>query len=217
MIPTKNYLVKLRTDELLNLSKFVVKENFIHHSNKVLPIDYENDIKSILEEEMNYKKNAEIFVYKDCLGNILGSIRALRWNCIDVLPIQKLFNIDPLLVIGDTSINSIWHIGRFAIKKEVSDINLFKKLMICAITPVCKHKDTIVFAECDSKLRRIITLLGIESTVIGDSINYLGSETIPISMTYDGLIGFYNKNKNLVSKDVFIPKVNMKKKNYSFV
>ena len=217
MILTKNYLEKLRIEELIDLSKFVVKENFKHHLGNVLPIDCENDIKSIFEEEMNYKEKAEIFVYKDYLGKILGSIRVLKWNYIDVLPIQKIFNINPLSVADDISLNTIWHIGRFAIKKEASDINLFKQLMICAITPVCKHKDNIAFAECDSKLLRILTLLGIKATVVGNSITYLGSETIPISMTYDGLIEFYNKNKDLVSEDVFIPKINTKRKNYSFV
>ena len=34
--------------------------------------------------------------------------------------------------------------------------------------------------------------------VIGDSVNYLGSETIPIAMTCDGIIDFYNKNKHLI-------------------
>lgn len=207
MILAKNYLEKLRTEEIINLSKFVVNENFKHHSGNALPKDYENDIQSIFKEELNYKKNAEIFVYKNYSGNIIGSIRVLEWNYIDVLPIQKIFNINPLLVIGGRPLNAIWHIGRFAINKEVSDINLFKKLMICAITPICKHKGNIAFAECDSKLLRILTLLGIESTIVGDSINYLGSETIPISMSCDGLIKFYNKNKSLVSKDVLIPEI----------
>lgn len=203
MILTKSNLGKLKTEEIINLSKFVVNENLKHHTDKVLPKDYENNIRSISMEEMTYQRNAEIFVYKDYSGNILGSIRVLKWNYIDVLPIQKIFNINPLLVLGDLLLNSIWHIGRFAINKEVSDVNLFKKLMICAITPVCKHEGNIAFAECDSKLLRILTLLGIKATIVGDPVSYLGSETIPISMTYDGLIGFYNKNKNLVAKDCF--------------
>ena len=37
--------------------------------------------------------------------------------------------------------------------------------------------------------------------VLGESVNYLGSETIPIAMTYDGIIDFYNKNKHLVDNN----------------
>ena len=70
--------------------------------------------------------------------------------------------------------------------------------MVCAISPICKHKGNIAFAECDSKLLRILLLLGIKPTIVGESINYLGSETIPISLPYEGLIEFYEKNKHLI-------------------
>lgn len=202
MMLKKNYLEKLRTSEIINLSEFVVSENFKHHLNNILPKDYENDAMSIYNEEMNYIKKSKIFVSKDYLGNILGSIRILKWNFIDVLPIQNFFGINPLLVTKNINVSNIYHIGRFAIKKEVRDINLFKQLMVCAISPICIDKKSIAFAECDSKLLRILSLLGIKATVIGESIDYLGSETIPICMKYDGLIGFYNKNKSLVPTNV---------------
>lgn len=203
MILTTSHLERLKTNEIINLSEFVVKENFKHHSKtNLMGINIDDDIQSIYSEEMNYLSNSEIFVAKDYSGDILGSIRVLKWNYIDSLPLQNIFGINPLLAIGDIKLNNIWHIGRFAIRKEYKDINLFKKLMVCAISPICKEEGNIAFAECDSKLLRILNLLGIETKVIGESINYLGSETIPISMTYGGLINFYNKNKNLVSSDV---------------
>lgn len=202
MMLKKNYLEKLRTSEIINLSEFVVSENFKHHLNNILPKDYENDVMSIYNEEMNYIKKFKIFVSKDYLGNILGLIRILKWNFIDLLPIQEFFGINPLLVTKNINVSNIYHIGRFAIKKEVRDINLFKQLMVCAISPICIDKKSIAFAECDSKLLRILSLLGIKATVIGESIDYLGSETIPICMKYDGLIGFYNKNKSLVPTNV---------------
>lgn len=228
MILTKNYLEKLNANEIKKLSEFVVVENFKHHTNNILPKEYQEDVKSICEEEMHYLNNSEIYVSKNDSGDILGSIRVLKWNFIDVLPIQKIFGINPLNVIGDIELNDIFHIGRFAIKKEGSDIHLFKQLMICAISPICKNKGNVVFAECDSKLLRILTLLGIKATVVGDSIDYLGSETIPICMTCDGLINFYNANKSLVpttilnysSKTVKLPKsvvFNSKNDNYSLV
>ncbi|WP_299677174.1 hypothetical protein [uncultured Dokdonia sp.] len=227
MILTKNYLEKLNANQILDLAQFVVTENFKHHSENILPEDYKKDINSIKKEELNYFKNSQIFVAKDYSGSILGAIRVLRWNYTDTLPIQKIFGINPLLAIHQPSINNIYHIGRFAIKKDAGDINLFKKLMVCAIAPICEHKDNIAFAECDSKLLRVLSLMGIKATVIGKSIDYLGSETIPVSLTYDGLISFYNKNKGLVdtipSNSTQIPQLpksvvlSTQGDNYSFV
>ncbi len=198
MILTKNYLEKLEANQIYDLAKFVVTENFKHHSNDNSLKDYKNDINSIYKEELHFK-DSEVYISRDHSGLIFGAIRVLKWNFIDVLPLQKIFGINPLLVIHKPNINDIYHIGRFAIKKNVRDINLFKQLMVCAITSICKHKNNIAFAECDSKLLRILNLLGIQTTVIGESVNYLGSETIPIVMTYDGLIGFYNNNRHLVN------------------
>jgi len=202
MIPSKNYLQKLNANQILDLSKFVVSENFKHHTGNFSSQEYEDDVHSIYNEESSFYKNSQIFVAKDPLGFIKGSIRVLHWNYIDTLPIEKIFGINPSLVSSTTKANNIYHIGRFAIKKDVRDINLFKKLMVCAITPICNDESNVAFAECDSKLLRILSLLGIKTKVIGKSIDYLGSETIPVSMDYEGLINFYNTNKYLVTDDV---------------
>ena len=135
------------------------------------------------------------------LETILGSIRILKWNYTDVLPIQKIFGINPLLVTNEPNINAIYHIGRFAIRKDISDLNLFKKLLFYVAQLICKHPNNIAFAECDSKLLRILNLLGVKTSVIGASVNYLGSETIPIQIDYEGSIDFYNKNKHLMAND----------------
>jgi hypothetical protein len=129
---------------------------------------------------------------------LLGAIRLLKWNYIDVLPLQKIFGINPLLAISQPNIKDIFHIGRFAVKKDVSDINLFKKLLVSIAKIICNNKDNVAFAECDSKLLRILKLLRVKVMVIGESVNYLGSETKPIAMTSSGIIDFYNNNKHLV-------------------
>jgi hypothetical protein len=197
----RNYPENLGKGQILDLAKFIVTENFKHHSNNVLPQDYEDDINSICDEEIKYADHSEIFVVKNDTDDITGAIRVLKWNYSDVLPIQKIFGINPLLAITNYDVNEIYHIGRFAIQKESKDVNLFKKLMVCAIAPVCAQKGNIAFAEIDSKLLRVLRLLGIKASVIGESIEYLGSETIPVAFTYDGLINFYNKNKSLVAPE----------------
>jgi hypothetical protein len=198
MILRKDYLERLPKNQLMNLAEFIVTENFKHHSNNILPEDYKNDVRSIYKEELSFYENSQIFATKDYKGNILGAIRLLKWNYTDVLPLQKIFGINPLLALSQPNINDIYHIGRFAVKKDVCDINLFKKLLVCIAKIICNDKGNVAFAECDSKLLRILKLLGVKAMIIGESVNYLGSETIPIVMTYDGIIDFYNKNKHLV-------------------
>jgi len=198
MITIKNYLEKLNINQILDLSKFVVSENFNHHSNNVSSQEFNDDVNSIYKEESNFYKNSQIFVAKDSIGLIKGSIRILRWNYIDTLPIEKIFGINPLLTPEGAKANGIYHIGRLAISKEVKDMNLFKKLIVCAISPICQDESNISYAEMDSKLLRILTLLKVKAKIIGKPIQYLGSETIPVSMDYNGLIEFYNTNKSLV-------------------
>ena len=145
----------------------------------------------------------EVFISKNHAGAILAAIRILKWNGVDVLPLQKIFGINPLSALSLPNVHKIYHIGRFAVKKELRDINLFKKLLLCAAKLICHHSSNVAFAECDSKLLRILRLLGVKALVIGESVNYLGSKTIPIAITYEGVIDFYTKNKSLVSKRDF--------------
>lgn len=197
---TQSYLKQLELEQLSELAKFVVEENFNHHSESTMPaMELQNDVTEVYNEELSYFKNSEIFVVKDTTGNIQGSIRVIKWDYQTKLPIQKLFNINPLDISSSQNISSIWHIGRFATHKTNQDRTLFKKLMVCAITPICKDENSVAFAECDRKLLRVMNLMGIKTDVIGDSINYLGSETIPVSMNYEGLKGFYDANRYLVS------------------
>lgn len=118
MIIAKNYLEKLQRGQLLDLAEFVVTENFKHHSNNNLPKDYRKDINDIYKEELKFYENSEVYATKDYSGSILGAIRILKWNYIDVLPLQKIFGINPLLALNTANINDIYHIGRFAVKKK---------------------------------------------------------------------------------------------------
>ncbi|GIQ60979.1 hypothetical protein Flavo103_41150 [Flavobacterium collinsii] len=199
----KNHHTEISQNDILLMSKFVVTENFNHHSNEILPGHYQNDIDAVYKEEMGFLENSKIFAFKNDLGDLMGTIRVLKWDFITPLPIQKMFGINPFICAEGNAINEIWHIGRFAIKKGVRDMNLLKKLLVCAIAPVCQHKDNMAFAEIDAKLLRVLTLMGIKAKVVGKSIEYLGSETIPVSMSYAGLIDFYNENKDLVTPEDF--------------
>ncbi|MCW3161641.1 hypothetical protein [Chryseobacterium oryctis] len=185
---------------LYNLAKFVVEENFIHHNCDSFE-NLTNDVISVYKEESLLNGSIVFFSKSTTSNDITGSIRVLNWNRVDVLPIQKIFNIDPNQIIPDPNVN-IWHIGRFAVKKNAdkSGFKTFKTLMASAINEVCKKKNSVVLAECDAKLLKTLNLLGIESIVLADSIEYLGSETIPVLLTYKGLYAFLEKNRNLLHK-----------------
>jgi N-acyl-L-homoserine lactone synthetase len=106
---------------------------------------------------------------------------------------EKLFHINPSALVLPPQA-SLWHVGRFAVdsQKGVPGIILFKQLMFLAIMPICGAKEpAYMLAECDSKLLRIMGLLGIKTTCLGASLFYLGSETVPVIASKQGLETFY--------------------------
>jgi hypothetical protein len=127
---------------------------------------------------------------------ILGSVRTLRWNKIDPLPFEKIFNLSAWDFFNIAEDPTVWHIGRFAVCKDISTIGCFKSLVHCAISPICNVENSVVFAECDSKLLKTLSRMGIKSDVIAEPIYYLGSETIPVSFHVNSLKEFLVKNQN---------------------
>lgn len=54
-----------------------------------------------------------------------------------------------------------------------------------------------MIAECDKKLLKTLTLLGIKTKILAQPISYLGSDTFPIYATTEWLKVFLNKNEHL--------------------
>ncbi|MBB6371360.1 hypothetical protein [Chryseobacterium shigense] len=191
----------LKKSDLKHLAKFVVEENLSHHVEKPAHNQafIEKEIEYIYEEESKFS-NSKVLVATNSENKIIGSIRTLKWNTLDILPIEKMFAID-LKNILETKKTDIWHIGRFAIKKgaEGSGFSLFKTLMVHAINDVCTNTNSLAIAECDVKLLRILKALGIETTAITNSIHYLGSETVPVILTYKTLKNFLDYNLHFLS------------------
>ena len=185
---------------LFELARFVVEENYNHHcgSNQL----FNKEVDEVYLEELKLD-NSKIFVSTDQYHSIVGSIRVSKWNGRETLPMQKLFNIN----IGNLRQNknySVWHFGRLAIKKGIDKkgFNVFKTLMVCAINEVCQNESCFALAECDAKLLRVLKLLGIEAITLADSIDYLGSETIPVLLTYAGLKKFLDNNRHLLPQNL---------------
>ena len=187
------------TDELIH---FVINENHLHHR-EIVTAEQINSIRQILCAEEKQYFNSHIFVAMS--NNIIcGSIRIFQKTANQILPIEKIFNINVEDLAGAGT--PIYHIGRFAVSKgaDKRGFHIFKTLIALALQVAQQGQGGIVFAECDVKLLRTIRLLGIEAEAIGSPIHYLGSETIPIQLPWTGYQIFLNKNKDLLFRELRI-------------
>lgn len=184
---------------LQELAEFVVRENYKHHDGDLSSKCIKDEINTVYNEELQYIDNSIIFIVRNNAGKILGSIRVFKWDRKKILPMQKIFGINPLVTIHSESDYTYWHIGRFAIDSftGIPTITLFKQLMIYAVHPIVSEGRSYMIAETDSKLLKVMNALGIETKCLGDSIYYLASETIPIYSSKQGLLGFYTHYQNL--------------------
>lgn len=184
---------------LQELAEFVVKENYKHHVGKRPYECIKDEINSVYQEELQYIDSSTIFVVRDNTGKIVGSIRVFKWDRKKILPIQKIFGINPLEAIHAESDYSYWHIGRFTIDSfaGIPTITLFKQLMVYAVYPVICDTKSYMIAETDSKLLKVMNALGIKTVQMGHSVNYLASETIPVYSSKNGLLLFYKHYNNL--------------------
>lgn len=192
---------KLSKENLFSLAEFVVRENYAHHG---IGINTEEEIQAEIEmvyfeECLNYD-NSAIIIAKDEHDTIVGTIRVMKWNGSTQLPLTKMFG-DDLLEQESLNLKAYehkWHIGRFAVKKDMQEgkqtMTLFRILMVYAISPLFRYTDGVLFAECDKKLLKVMKLMRIEAHAMHDGIYYLGSETIPVYITQNGLKTFLLSN-----------------------
>lgn len=192
-------ICQLDKKNLYELAEFVVRENYKHHDGDFSTESIREEIHAVYQEELQYFDNSMIFVVRNNAGKIIGSIRVFKWDRKKILPLRKLFGINPLKIIHHEKDYSYWHIGRFAINSfaGIPTITLFKQLMVYAIHPIVCDDQSFMIAETDSKLLKVMNVLGIETIQLGHSINYLASETIPIYSSKNGLLLFYKHYENL--------------------
>ncbi len=182
------------------LSRFIVMENYKHHIGSVEATRITDDITDVTKEELSlYGDNTYIYIARDKRGKMLGSIRVFLWNRQSVLPLEKIYGINPLEAIDSDVKFNYWHVGRFAIDSTlgISTFTLFKRLMALAVRPIVGDSDSYMIAEIDSKLLKVMNALGFETNQLGDSMYYLTSETVPISSSKQGIMGFYSKYRYL--------------------
>ncbi|MDD6541515.1 MAG: hypothetical protein PUF32_04335 [Prevotella sp.] len=201
----KEYEIFMADESSLNeIASFVVRENYAHHTNSCSEATTVASVAEILEmERYLYDDKSRIFIARTLQGKMIGCIRSFHWDKIKELPIEKIYGINPLRVIHSENKYSYWHIGRFAISKDVdiSTLTLFKRLMVLAVKPIVDDRFSYMIAEIDSRLLKVMTLLGFKTRQIGKSINYLASETVPVYSSKRGINGFYSRYGNLCNFD----------------
>lgn len=188
-------ILRVGTDRLHDVARFVVTQNYNHHSSGPFPESAREEIEDIYREELSYSGDSVCFIVRDKEGRMVGSIRVFRWDKRTPTPMQKIFHISPLEKVEDSPATSFWHIGRFAIdsSSSFSSVKLFKQLMALAVAPILREDDSYMIAETDSHLLRVMNALGIETQQLGSPIIYLASETIPVCSSKRGLTKFYKK------------------------
>lgn len=182
---------------MYDLAKFVVKENNSHHrSTGYKEEDHLGEIRMVYEEDVLLYESSLYYVavFKN---EIIGAAKITLWDGIAELPIQKLFDINCRELSMLKNKRSIWHVGRFAISKNENPLGakLLKELLTLVIYTICSCPSSAMIAECDRKFLKILNLLQIRTKELAPSIEYLGSETIPIYVKDEWLKVFLIDNE----------------------
>lgn len=185
IITTVDYTV-FEADEsaLWELATFVVTENYCHHTGEdsLCLNDIPKMITKVYQEESELSEISRILIVRNNAGEIIGTIRSTLWDGKTMLPMERLFGINPLDCEFSKDISKFWHIGRFAINSEGSKYpkSILKTLISTVTTPIRKERAGCLLAEVDRKLFKNLKVLGVDAHQIAPSIHYLASETIPI-------------------------------------
>ncbi|MCL2312982.1 MAG: hypothetical protein FWC41_10945 [Firmicutes bacterium] len=174
-----------------SICEFTVRVNYQVHKQQVTEDRLFLEAQKICKEELNLFQDPHYYVILNKKDEMIGTIRAGLWNKKKKLPIHEEFEI-PAEYRNQQS--NVWHIGRFAVDPLKMDENIrkhrlmiFKLLLFHAIQHVCAQDENIMLAECDRKLHEKVKLLNICSKEIGESKQYIGSETVPIFNTSNAL------------------------------
>jgi hypothetical protein len=189
---------------LLEFSNFVININ-----HKCYNIDHlTHKLEEVVNDDIDHYNHSFFYAIKDLDNKIIGTVRVCLWDEGLVFPLQRNFGIEIKDFKNKLSFkpNKIWHLGRLAVDPEAishnptlskNRVTIFKVLLLAAFRHICSDNNNVMIAECDSRLNEKVKLFGINSVPIGKSMQYLGSETIPIYNTGKELKQFLNKYEHI--------------------
>lgn len=189
---------------LPEIAQLVIDENYKHHQGGVRrDARYLRECAEVWIEELQIFDLSSTIVARDAEGDIVGAIRISHWNdSPERRPMQRLFGED---IVNPTRLMAshqhLWHVGRFAIRQKCSDKGmLFKLLMLYAITPIFRYSQGVLLAEADAKLLRVMCALRIDAQPLATGREYIGSLTVPIMVTREGLAPFFLSHMSMLAK-----------------
>lgn len=192
-MPEEYYFSILKKEELREMLAFYIFEIYDHFNfTDFTRESYELELDHLLREDTAFYGSSLYYILRDVKEHqIYGSIKTTYWDKNTPLPIEKLFNVHPETLIVP-EITNYWHIGRFVISQKIPKdrISILKKMLFNAFFPVYSLGKGLIVAECDKKLTITLDKLGIRSCALGNSIEYICSETLPIYIRSEWLNGF---------------------------
>lgn len=183
-----DYIIyQIDENEIPRAVEFVVKTNYNKHYIMIDDKQLELEIAEMVKTERNIFKCSCFYMVTTIDGQIVGTMRV---STVDIHDVCLPDSID------HSSINKIYHIGRFAIKQnsyEKLGCGLFKRMILLAFSHICQNRNNILIAECDMKLHRVLVRMGIDIIKLGTPFFCLGSQTISVYAPYSSIIKYYSK------------------------
>ncbi|MCZ4694073.1 hypothetical protein DWB61_02775 [Ancylomarina euxinus] len=190
-------------DHLNEVSSFILRVNHQVHLNSNI-INY-SDLLKTRKLDLDSYSSSFFYAIKNRKHEIVGTIKAQKWDGNSRLPIEDDFDVKVVDVLNELSYtpHEVWHIGRFAIDQQriktdpflrKNRVVILKLLMVNALQHIYANLTNILIAECDKKLFDKLRLMEIYSSQIGDSKFYLGSETVPMFNTAIGVKKFVEQH-----------------------
>ena len=129
--------------DMMALARFVAEENRKHHCKQIV-MDM-TEVESIYAEEKAYP-NSYIYIAKDNADKVVGTIRTFKWDKKTTLPIEKMFGVNPIRCINESTECNYWHVGRFAIDSfsGIHTLTLFKQLMFLAVRHIVSDTNSFI-------------------------------------------------------------------------
>jgi hypothetical protein len=161
----------------------------------------EEEIAEVYVEELRYAPYSWFYVLRNTHSQrVVGCIRAVQWQEEWTLPAEAKFNVNMRDFLRNRQYEQVFHIGRFAVSEQEMkrlSTTLFKSLMVTALYIPYLYNKSIVLAELDENLFKILQLLHLHFMPIGNTKIELGSETIPVYIKSSELHSFVEEYKHL--------------------
>ncbi len=156
------------------------------------------DYEEMLRDDRNFSPDSAFLAIETIEEEIMATVRLTRWKPGMTLPIEYEFgeNVQDLVNSLSPTPSEVWHAGRLSIDKQKLSARGFPKShsyrLLRDITAYCVQlvqpdQTVILISEADELAAKIYRKMGVRLEAIADSVDYLGSTTVPVLMRTEDL------------------------------